>query len=135
MLHATTTATESEIIERLWKDSPLFLSLEEFTKGLQGWQLDPIQGPQGVAGVVVHKGPDFHFAKFDPLFQVGRDILKRYPGELIARYGYAQTKTPIEDERQARFNRRLGFVEVSRDDFDITFRIHRMRGQQCQLQQ
>jgi hypothetical protein len=128
-------ALASDLIAALWKDSPLFLTLEEFTRGLEGWQLDPIPGPQGVAGVVVHKGPQFHFAKFDPSFQVGRDILKRYPGELIARYGYAETKTPIDDARQQRFNARLGFVEVSRDDLDITYRINRMRGQECQLQQ
>lgn len=125
----------SDLIARLWKDSPLFLTLEQFTQGLQGWELDPIQGPEGIAGVIVHRGPEFHFAKFDRAFQVGRSILQKYPGDLIARYGYAQTKTPIDDTRQQRFNQRLGFVEVARDDLDITYQIHRMRGQQCQLQQ
>ncbi len=124
-----------DLIARLWKDSPLFLTLEQFTQGLQGWEMDPIQGPEGIAGVIVHRGPEFHFAKFDPAFQVDRSILKKYPGDLIARYGYAQTKTPIDDTRQQRFNQRLGFVEVARDDLDITYQIHRMRGQQCQSQQ
>jgi len=128
-------ASASELIARLWKDSPLFLTLEQFTQGLQGWELDPIQGPEGIAGVIVHRGPEFHFAKFDPAFQVDRSILKKYPGDMIARYGYAQTKTPIDDTRQQRFNQRLGFVEVARDDLDITYQIHRMRGQQCQSQQ
>jgi hypothetical protein len=128
-------ASASELIARLWKDSPLFLTLEQFTQGLQGWELDPIQGPDGIAGVIVHRGPEFHFAKFDPAFQVDRSILKKYPGDMIARYGYAQTKTPIDDTRQQRFNQRLGFVEVARDDLDITYQIHRMRGQQCQSQQ
>ena len=128
-------ALASDLIARLWKDSPLFLTLEQFTQGLQGWELDPIQGPEGIAGVIVHRGPEFHFAKFDPAFQVGRSILQKYPGDLIARYGYAETKTPIDDARQQRFNARLGFVEVSRDDLDITYRINRMRGQECQLQQ
>lgn len=128
-------ASAAELIARLWKDSPLFLTLEQFTQGLQGWELDPIQGPEGIAGVIVHRGPEFHFAKFDPAFQVDRSILKKYPGDMIARYGYAQTKTPIDDTRQQRFNQRLGFVEVARDDLDITYQIHRMRGQQCQSQQ
>ena len=117
----------SDLIAALWKDSPLFLTLEEFTRGLEGWQLDPIPGPQGVAGVVVHKGPHFHFAKFDPSFQVGRDILKRYPGELIARYGYAETKTPIDDTRQQKFNQRLGFFVTGQDEFDLHMRIEKLR--------
>ena len=120
-------ALASDLIAALWKDSPLFLTLEEFTRGLEGWQLDPIPGPQGVAGVVVHKGPQFHFAKFDPSFQVGRDILKRYPGELIARYGYAETKTPIDDTRQQKFNQRLGFFVTGQDEFDLHMRIEKLR--------
>lgn len=120
-------ALASDLIAALWKDSPLFLTLEEFTRGLEGWQLDPIPGPQGVAGVVVHKGPHFHFAKFDPSFQVGRDILKRYPGELIARYGYAETKTPIDDARQQKFNQRLGFFVTGQDEFDLHMRIEKLR--------
>lgn len=120
-------ALASDLIAALWKDSPLFLTLEEFTRGLEGWQLDPIPGPQGVAGVVVHKGPHFHFAKFDPSFQVGRDILKRYPGELIARYGYAETKTPIDDTRQQKFNQRLGFFVTGQDEFDLHMRIEKLR--------
>lgn len=120
-------ASASDLIAALWKDSPLFLTLEEFTRGLEGWQLDPIPGPQGVAGVVVHKGPHFHFAKFDPSFQVGRDILKRYPGELIARYGYAETKTPIDDARQQKFNQRLGFFVTGQDEFDLHMRIEKLR--------
>ena len=50
-------ASASDLIAALWKDSPLFLTLEEFTRGLEGWQLDPIPGPQGVAGADGAPGP------------------------------------------------------------------------------
>jgi hypothetical protein len=117
----------TELIDRLWSDSPLFLTREEFGKTLEGWDLDPIEQDGQVAVVFVVKGPEFHFAKFDPLYQCTRDILRRYPGELIARHGYAITKTPKDDARQARFNERLGFYRIGEDEYDITFRIDTMR--------
>lgn len=126
--------TEAQIIERLWLESPLFLTRAEFEQSLQGWQIETVQGPAGVAGVVLSKGPEFHFAKFDAAFQVTREILRRWPGELIERHGYALTRTPKEDTRQRRFNERLGFQAVGEDEFDVHYRITRMRGkdQSCQ---
>jgi hypothetical protein len=116
-----------DIIERLWKDSFLFITRDEFEISLLGWTIDPVYSNGEVAAVFLVNGPKFHFAKFDHKLQAGKAILRKYPGELIAKYGYAETSTPKEDSRQLRFNRRLGFFVTSEDEFDFHLRIEKMR--------
>jgi hypothetical protein len=117
-----------DLIGRLWQDSPLFLTRAEFEKSLEGWTLDPVYGADmNMVGVFLVNGPKFHFSKFDPSYQAGRDILRKYPGSLIAKYGYALTSTPKEDVRQRRFNERLGFFQVGEDEFDIHYKIDKLR--------
>ncbi len=112
----------------MWEESPLFLTRAEFEKTLEGWTLDPLLNEAGeVAMVFVVNGPAFHFAKFDKAYQPGRKDLRRYPGEMIERYGYALTSTPREDARQLKFNRRLGFYQVGEDEYDIHQRIDKLR--------
>jgi hypothetical protein len=115
------------LIEMLWADSVLFVPREEFEQLLDGWEITPVYGANGLAGAVVTKEAEFHFAKFDPTYQVTRADLRRWPGELIERYGYALTRTPRHDTRQQRFNERLGFVRVGEDEYDIHYRIERLR--------
>lgn len=116
-----------DLIGKLWQDSPLFLTRAEFEKTLEGWTLEPIYKDGEVAVVFVVKGPEFHFSKLDPSYQAGREILRRYPGELIARYGYALTRTPKDDVRQMRFNSRLGFFVIGEDEYDLHLRIEKLR--------
>lgn len=116
-----------EIIDRLYQDSPLFSAREQFEQTLDGWDIQEVHGANGIAGVVVSKGPEFHFAKWDPAYQVTREDLRRWPGELIAAHGYALTRTPKEDARQRRFNERLGFVAVGEDEYDVHYRITAFR--------
>jgi len=119
--------TRSDLVEQLWQDSPLFVSLEDFASALDGWELEPVMRDGRPAVIFVVKGPEFHFAKLDPAFQCDRETLRRFPGELIARHGYAVTKTPKDDLRQQRFNRRLGFYPVGEDAEFIHFRIDSLR--------
>lgn len=116
-----------QLLDLLWQDSPIFITREQFHQTLDGWELEPVMRDGKPAVIFVVKGPEFHFAKLDPAFQCGRDTLRRYPGELIARHGYALTKTPKEDLRQQRFNRRLGFYPVGEDAEFIHFRIDALR--------
>jgi hypothetical protein len=117
----------SDLIDRLWSDSPLFLSREEFARTLDGWELEPVMQDGKLAVIFVTKGPEFHFAKLDPAYQCTREILRRFPGEVIERHGYALTKTPKDDLRQMRFNQRLGFYRIGEDEYDIHLRIDTMR--------
>jgi hypothetical protein len=115
------------LLDLLWEDSPLFVTREAFEKGLEGWDLHDLHGPTGVAIIFVVKGPEFHFCKCDPAYQVTREDLRQWPGSLIERYGYAETRTPKDDTRQQRFNQRLGFVQVGEDEQHVHYRITRMR--------
>lgn len=114
-------------VDLLFACTPLFLTREQFEQTLDGWEIDPVLRADGsIAAVFVVKGPEFHFAKFDGL-HASRAHLKKYPGELIAQYGYALTKTPKTDTRMQRFNERLGFYRVGEDDWDIHYRIDQLR--------
>jgi hypothetical protein len=117
------------VVDLLWQQARerLYITREQFEQSLEGWFLDTIHGPNGIAIVFVVKGPMFHFAKFDPTVKATRDHLRKYPGSLIAKYGYATTTTPKEDTRQRRFNERLGFFQTGEDDLDIHYRIEKLK--------
>ena len=115
------------LLELLWAHSPLFIGREQFAKALEDWEIHELHGPNGLAVLFVVKGPEFHFAKLDADYQVTRDDLRRWPGDLIAKYGYAETRTPKHDTRQRRFNERLGFRRVGEDEHEIHYRIDKLR--------
>lgn len=122
-------------IDLLFADTPLFLTREQFSQSLDGWELEPVLRADGSIFVIfVVKGPEFHFAKFgDETASMAQ--LRKYPGELIAKYGYALTKTPKAATRQQRFNERLGFYRIGEDQFDVLYRIDHLRKKEspCQL--
>jgi hypothetical protein len=99
---------------------------EAFEKTLEGWDIEEVEGLNGIAGVFVVRGPEFHFQIFDSSFTATREHLRRYPGMLIDAYGYALTRTPKEDFRQRRFNERLGFFQVGEDDLYIHYKINQL---------
>lgn len=121
--------TRNQLLDLLWQESLVFVEREQFVEGLEGWDLDHIEQNGRTAVVFTVKGPEFHFTVVDPDFQCTREILRRYPGELIAAHGYALTKTPKEDQRQLRFNRRLGFYPVGEDEHFVHLRIDKLRGE------
>lgn len=116
-------------IAKMWdtvKDV-LYITREDFVASLDGYAIVPFfNDAKEMYGVVVHRGPAFHFILFGPKWQLTKAILRQYPGKLIEQYGYAETFTPVEDMRQQRFNKRVGFVETKRDEQYVHFRIERM---------
>ncbi|MBT9174205.1 MAG: hypothetical protein DDT21_02616 [Syntrophomonadaceae bacterium] len=119
---------EQQCIDLLFSQSPLYLTREQFEQSLDGWTFDIVQRPDGSIGMVfVHKGPEFHFAKFGNDVQATREHLKKYPGALIEQYGYATTRTPKTATRQQRFNERIGFYKTGADEYDIHYRIDHLR--------
>lgn len=118
--------TRQQCLALLFEQSPLYLTREQFDKTLDGWDFDIVEANGAISMVFVSKGPEFHFAKFDDT-PASREHLKKYPGSLIEKYGYAVTKTPKTDLRQLRFNRMLGFFAIGEDEFDIFLRIEKSR--------
>ena len=123
-------------ISLLFASSPLDLSPEQFESSLDDWDIETVLSADGQIGLMfISHGPEFHFQKFDIGIQATRAHLRKYPGDLIAKYGHALTKTPHEDTRQQRFNERLGFYKVGKDEFFIHYRIDQLRKKEspCQL--
>ena len=120
--------TRNACIDLLYEQCPLFITLEQFASTLDGWDIDPIfRADQSIGAVFISNGPEFHFAKFGSDIHATREHLKKYPGELIKRFGYAITKTPKDDTRQIRFNERLGFYKSGETEYDIIFKIEKSR--------
>ncbi len=120
--------TREQCIDLMFAKFPLYLTKEQFIASFHGWGFDAVHRPDGTIGAIfTFKGPEFHFAKFGSDIQASRVHLKKYPGELIARHGYALTKTPKTDTRQQRFNERLGFYRIGEGEFDIHYRIDHLR--------
>jgi hypothetical protein len=105
----------------------LYVTLEQFVKCLDGYDLSPEYNSDGeMHSVVIHAKQDFHFMCLGPKWSLNKDILSRWPGKLIEKFGYATTATPLEDTRQHRFNKRLGFFETSRDAINVNYKIEKM---------
>lgn len=117
------------MIDLIWdavKDT-LYITREQFEQSLEGYTLTEMTNTNGTYAVVLSKGPSFHFMTLGPKWSLSKEILRQWPGSLIAQYGYAETFTPLDDTRQQRFNRRLGFVETSRNDDYIFYRIEGLK--------
>lgn len=118
------------LIDRLWEQAEpvVFISKAEFVKNLEGWDIRPLEIEGDLAFIVMTKGPAFHFQSLGTGHTVTRQIIRRCLQPLIAAHGYATTRTPKDDARQHRFNLILGFKAVGEDDYDIHYRIEKLRG-------
>ncbi len=102
------------------------ISWLEFAYSMREWEIrESIRDGERVA-VLAFNGPEFHFASFGKRSFTRRDIKDEVLAPLIARYGYATTRTPIADTRQQRFNERFGFVRTGEDGQNIHYRIERI---------
>lgn len=115
--------------ETLYIDEPKFFEL------IQNWQLTPEYKEGKLCGVVMTKGPEIHFVTAK-LRSITRADLRKYLIPLIQTFGYAQTRAPIKDVRQARFNQLIGFELYGQEGIDNLFRITCLKGSQsCQQSQ
>ncbi len=118
------------IIDRLWeKDEPLvFTTKDQYVKNLEGWDFTVHTVDGEPAFVALSCGPVFHFTSLGSHKSLPMKIIRSFLQQLIERYGYAETRTPANDERQHRFNKLLGFVETGRDEYNyVIYRIERLR--------
>ena len=120
----------SYLVDRLWeKAEPLFFSTKEaFVSGLQELEIYPILRDGEILVIVSTKGPEMHFETMHTGRPITRGVVREVLDPLISKYGYAVTKTPKHEIRQRRFNELIGFVMVGEDEYDIHYRIERVRG-------
>lgn len=111
----------------LWQKAEpfLYISKEQFCEQLRAWTVKPVEIDCEIAFAFLTNGAEFHFESFGH-HRITMAMIRESLQPLIDTYGYAATKTPHEDERQHRFNRRFGFVVTGKDEFDIHYRIERL---------
>lgn len=124
------------ILDRLWKDAEpnFFGTRDDFKKQWDGWETVTVNEAGQMAFVAMVKGPTFHFHSFSFGKSLSRAHITAFLQSIIDRHGYAETRTPLTDGRQQRFNHRLGFFEVGRDEYDIVYKIEHIgyRKAKCQ---
>jgi hypothetical protein len=119
----------SFVIDKLWEkaEPTLFISKEQFIASLDGWTIEGLEIDGELAFVGMQKGPEFHFQNFGAKHRITMKMAKAYLQPLITQYGYVMTRTPKDDARQHRFNRRFGFEITGEDEFDVHYRLERIR--------
>lgn len=118
------------LVERLWeKAEPMvFITKEAFVNGLSQWEIYPVVEGGEILVIVATDGPHMHFETMETGRSITRRIVRQVLEPLIEKYGYAVTKTPKDEARQRRFNELIGFKVVGEDEYDIHYRIERVRG-------
>lgn len=114
--------------DRLWEaaEPALYIDKDEFLRWLQGWDIHPVEIDGDLSFVTLQKGPLFHFLSLGSKRNISRKMIRAFLQKIIGEHGYAETRTPKDDERQHRFNRIFGFQVVGEDDLDTHFRIERL---------
>lgn len=117
--------SDLEAIEILWRniEPDVFISREQFIEGLADWKLVWIT-PYHVALV---RGPEFHYSPIEDNKALSMRAIRGFLDSIIAKEGYALTRTAKDDARQQRFNKLLGFKLIGEDEFFIHFRIEKVR--------
>lgn len=115
-----------DLMDRIWAqlEPEVFITRAQFERGLDGWEIEPVEIDGELAFVAFTKGPEFHFTSFDAGYPITRDMIWTRLTTIIDKHGFATTRTPKnESPRQHRLNKRLGFVEVGSDEFFIHYRL------------
>lgn len=117
----------ADLREIAWRAVEPYLydvSREEYLAGLDaGWTLTPHERAGVLLGVVVSKGDEMHFVTTGARWALTRDDICHYLQPILKQYGRVVTSTMIDDVRQQRFNRLIGFVETGRDEFFVNFEL------------
>lgn len=122
--------TLEDLKEALWKKAEpvVFVTREQFLKGLEGWAIEPVEYGGEIGAVVISKGPEMHFQIIGSGNPIPRRIVHAVMQKIIDQHGFALTRTPKEDARQHRFNALIGFKAVGEDAYDIHYRMDALRG-------
>lgn len=121
--------TTEEIIERMWRDVEpnVFISRAEFVASLDGWTITPRAIDGVIAGATLTNGAAFHFVSFGKRKRIPAALMAECLRPILAEHGHVLTRTPKDDARQSRFNRLIGFVAESSDEFWTYFKLEKLR--------
>lgn len=115
-----------DLMDRIWAqlEPIVFITRAQFERGLEGWEIEPVEIEGELAFATFSKGPEFHFTSFDTGHLITREMIHTRLRVIIDRHGYATTRTPRDESpRQHRLNKRLGFHVESESEFFIHYRL------------
>ncbi len=115
------------LLDRIWEQTEptVFITREEFERGLERWDIEPVEVNGELAFAAFINGPEFHYATFGTGARITRTMIWSRLNPILDRHGFVTTRTPRGDVRQQRLNRALGFVETGADEFYVHFRLER----------
>jgi len=121
--------TRQAMLDLLWQqaEESIYLTKAEYLRNLSDWEIRAHVVDGVMVGIVLTLGPQFHFATTGAQWSLTRAQIRNYLGPIIAKYGFVQTKTPIEDTRQQRFNEILGFAPTGTDEFYTHYKLEQLR--------
>jgi hypothetical protein len=112
-----------EVLDALWAQAEpyVYFSRETWERGLESCAVEPHYVDGKLAFVTITNGPDFHYASFG-VAPLSIALLRRWVTPIADQYGYVTTRTPKDDVRQHKVNRRTGAVVIGEDEFCIHYR-------------
>ena len=123
--------TMADMLDILWQHASdaLFISKDEFVRNLADWEIVGHDIDGKLAFISVTKGPEFHFESVKAGRALPMSRMRAFLQPIIDQYGYAETRTPKTDEyaKQHRFNKLFGFKQTSEDEYDVFYRIEKLR--------
>lgn len=104
----------------------VFITKEQFLKGLEGWDLQPILSHGDVVGATWVKGCEFHFSAFRSKWVTNRHIHEALK-PLLKKHGRIEIDVAKDNPRIRKFAERIGFREVGESEFFTRLTLKELR--------
>lgn len=120
---------KEEAIKSIYESvkSRLELSLDDFIKAINDWEIIPLKHDNKVIGGVMIKGNELHVGYGSKPVASIRSHIKATLASLINKYGSAVTVVVKENEAGLNFCKRLGFVVISEEQGKIVMKCDRCK--------
>jgi hypothetical protein len=105
-------------------------TFEQFCAAVVGWDAVPVTVGDALAGAVLIKGPELHACILPAFFGrwLTRAVLRQTLHQVLARHGYALTRTTSGNAIGHAFVARLGFHKISDVDGVATYKLEANHG-------
>lgn len=119
--------TDAAVIDALWAQiEPIaFITRDQFARGLDAWEVEPVEVDGELAFAALTQGPEFHFTTFGTGHPISLAMIRARLDPILARHGFVTTRTPKDEPRQHRFNRLIGFKVSGEDEHFIHYRLEK----------
>jgi len=106
------------------------ITFDQFRDAVAGWEIVPVTVGGELAGAVLINGPELHACILPAFFGrwLTRAVLRRTLHQVLARHGYALTRTTSGNDTGHAFVARLGFHKIFDVDGVATYKLEANHG-------